>query len=174
MSWTNTLIESERLMLRPFAASDAGEAFACITPGLTRYMDFEPAASEAAFAEVWREWLPLIASGADFTFVLRQRSDGHFLGLAGLHRCADPTPELGIWIREDHHGHGYGQEAVAAVAAWAADTFGAPAFLYPVAVDNRPSRRLVEALGGQLQGPLRRRKYAAVLYRLPAASLNPA
>ncbi len=37
--------------------------------------------------------------------------------------------ELGIWIREDYHYHGYGREAVTAVAKWAID-FVKPDFLF--------------------------------------------
>lgn len=66
--WT---IDSPRLHLRPFTPGDADEAFAGITPGLTRYMAFEPPPSEAAFAAVWQTWLPTIADGTDITFAIR-------------------------------------------------------------------------------------------------------
>ncbi|MDZ5834663.1 hypothetical protein U4I41_20215 [Stenotrophomonas maltophilia] len=81
----NRAIESARLCLRPFTAADAGEAFAAITPGLTRYMAFEPPPSEEAFTAVWQAWLPTIAEGTDITFVIRRRDDGAFPGLAGPH-----------------------------------------------------------------------------------------
>lgn len=79
--WT---IDSPRLHLRPFTPGDADEAFAGITPGLIRYMSFEPPPSKEAFAAVWRTWLPTIADGTDITFVIRRREDGVFVGLAGL------------------------------------------------------------------------------------------
>lgn len=172
MHGTPISLTTPRLSIRPFTPADAPVVFACTTPTLTRYMDFDPSPSEAAFAEVWRSWLPLIESRADITFVLRDRHHGGFLGLAAVHRTGDPTPELGIWIREDAHGHGYGREAVAAIAHWAASTFQATVFIYPVARDNQPSRRLIEALGGQLQGDIGRTKYAAVQYLLKAADLR--
>ena len=53
MSWSDTTITSQRLALRPFTAADADEAFACITPTLTRYLSFEPASTPAEF-EAWR------------------------------------------------------------------------------------------------------------------------
>src|SRR2546427_8256918 len=46
MSWSDTTITSQRLALRPFTAADADEAFACITPTLTRYLSFEPASTD--------------------------------------------------------------------------------------------------------------------------------
>ena len=98
--WT---IDSPRLHLRPFTPGDADEAFAGITPGVIRYMSFEPPPSKEAFAAVWRTWLPTIADGTDITFVIRRREDGVFVGLAGLHRARDAEPELGIWIAEMMH-----------------------------------------------------------------------
>lgn len=118
--WT---IDSPRLHLRPFTPGDADEAFVAITPGLTRYMAFEPPPSKEAFAAVWRTWLLTIADGTDITLVIRRRGDGVFLGLAGLHRAREAEPELGIWIAEVMHGHGYGREAVAAVWSAASGAF---------------------------------------------------
>lgn len=165
--WT---INSPRLHLRPFTPEDAGEAFAAITPGLTRYMAFDPPVSEQAFAAVWTTWLPTIADGTDVTFVIRLRTDDAFLGLAGLHRTTDVEPELGIWIAEAMHGHGYGHEAVAAVRALASRRLDRAAFRYPVAEQNLPSRRLAESLGGVPVAREQNVKYIAIVYRIPAAA----
>lgn len=167
-AWSCTEIRSERLSIKPFAPGDADDAFGFITPTLTRYLSFEPAASPTVFENIWREWLKKIDAGVDFAFTIRDRESGMFLGLAGLHRTGDPEPELGIWIREDRHGNAYGREAVQAVARWAATMFAPSGFTYPVAVDNSPSRRLVEALGGQVIGTRTSPKYESVVYRVPA------
>lgn len=172
MLWQNVFLVTPRLALRPFTPEDAAETFACITPTLTRYLSFEPPASEAAFAHVWQDWLPSIASGEDLTFVIRHRTNAGFLGLAGLHEANTPEPELGIWIREDAHGHAYGREAVRAIATWAVSACGARSFTYPVAAANRASRQLVESLGGEVIGPRNTAKYDGVIYRLPAHALE--
>lgn len=168
MTSGNRVIESARLCLRPFTAEDADEVFAAITPGLTRYMAFEPPPSEQAFTAVWQAWLPTIAEGTDITFVIRRRDDGAFLGLAGLHRTMDAEPELGIWIDEAMHGQGYGREAVAAVWSWASGHLRCAAFRYPVAEQNAPSRRLAESLGGVPVAREQEVKYTAIVYRIPA------
>ena len=98
MTWSDTTITSQRLALRPFTAADADEAFACITPTLTRYLSFEPPSAPADFEAVWRGWLREIAAGTDFNFTLRERASGRFTGLLGLHRSEDdavkpPTSE---------------------------------------------------------------------------------
>lgn len=161
-------IESTRLMLKPFTASDAAQVFPCITQTLTRFMSWEPPASPAEFERVWQGWLPTIADGSDYVFVIRLQGDGDFLGLAGLHDAKAKTPELGIWIREDRHGQGYGGEAVAALAKWASQVLVAEAFIYPVAEQNHASRRIAEALGGLWEERRSNAKYESVVYRIPA------
>lgn len=168
MPWSDTAITSTRLTLRPFSPADADEAFACITPTLTRHLSFEPPASPADFEAIWRGWLTEIAAGSSFNFTLRERASGRFMGLLGLHDAREAEPELGIWIREDAHGRGHGREAVAALAAWARETFSPRAFRYPVAEANTASRRIAEGLGGVVVAHQQRPKYAAVLYRIPA------
>lgn len=171
MSWNAAAITCERLTLRPFCPADADEAFACITPALTRYLSFEPPATAADFEAVWRGWLDGIEAGTDFNFTLRQRETGGFLGLLGLHRAQQDEPEIGIWIREDAQGRGYGREAVAALARWAAQRFAPHAFTYPVAEANTASRRIAQGLGGEIVAQQQRPKYAAVVYRIPAGTL---
>jgi len=160
-------ILSARLALRPFTATDADEVFAAITPTLTRYMGWEPAPSQEAFAEVWRAWLLTIRDGSDLHFVVRGRDKPRFLGLVGLHRARSAEPELGIWIREDAHRNGYGREAIAAVVDWTGKHLAAESFEYPVAEQNLASRRLAESLGGVEVSRRTAPKYNSVVYRIP-------
>ena len=168
-------IESRRLSLRSFTGADAAESFAAATLVVTRFMGWDPAPSPAAFAEIWHEWLPRMAAGTDVMLTIRLRSTGEFLGVAGLHRIGTPEPEPGIWIKEQAQGIGYGREAVAAAIAWAARALGVTSFEYPVAVENRRSRRVAESLGGVLAGTRVLRKPSGVvldevIYRIPATN----
>lgn len=162
-------IRSERLLLRPFSASDAEEAYVSITPTLTRFMAFDPPPSRAAFETVWRRWLQEIEDGSDLTFVLRHHENARFVGLAGVHGARSCEPEVGIWVREPDHGHRFGREAVRAIVEWGASALGVSAFRYPVAEDNHPSRRIAETLGGDVIGHEPTPKYRSVIYRIPAA-----
>ncbi|RWF48361.1 MAG: N-acetyltransferase [Mesorhizobium sp.] len=160
-------IKSERLRLKLFTSDDAAEVFAAITPAITRFMQWEPPRSPAAFAEVWRSWLAPILNGSDLHFVARSLADGRCLGLVGLHAAKTGCPEIGIWIREDVHGNGIGREAVAAVAAWASEEFNPDCFEYPVAEENVASRRIAEGLGGSIVETRSNSKYISVVYRIP-------
>ncbi|SDV15425.1 Protein N-acetyltransferase, RimJ/RimL family [Pseudomonas rhodesiae] len=160
-------IQSPRLSIEPFCAQDAVESFACITASLTRYMSWEPPASLEEYAQVWRQWLLSIADGSDFVFVIRQLENARFTGLVGLHDTHAETPELGIWIREDEHGLGFGTEAVQAVVQWASQRVVAKSFIYPVATNNHASRRIAEVLGGTILEMRTSAKYDSVVYQIP-------
>lgn len=160
------VIESPRLRLQPFSPADADEAYPCITPSLTRYMAFDPPANPDVFAEVWRAWIRSCAEGTEVIFTIREKPTNRFLGLVGLHRVQTSAPELGIWIREDCHGNGFGQEAIARLYVWASAIFAHANFIYPVAEDNHPSRRIAESLGGEIVDSRAMPKYRYVVYSI--------
>lgn len=162
-----TRILSQRLSIEPFCEHDADESFPCLTPTLTRYMSWEPPASLAQYAQVWGQWLPAIADGSDIVFTIRALENAGFIGLVGLHHTCAETPELGIWIREDKHGRGFGGEAVQAVVLWASQRVAAKSFIYPVATQNAASRRIAEALGGVIIETRTSQKYDSVVYQIP-------
>ncbi|MBN3789628.1 GNAT family N-acetyltransferase [Burkholderia sp. Ac-20353] len=160
-------IVSDRLSIKLFTASDAEAAFRCITPSLTRFMAWDPPADREGFDRIWQAWLPATVAGTDFVFAVRQRDSTAFLGLAGIHHVKDGCGELGIWIREDRHREGIGREAVSLIAEWASRELGIERFVYPVAEENFPSRRIAESLGGVVMERHETRKYQAVVYQIP-------
>jgi RimJ/RimL family protein N-acetyltransferase len=162
-------IDARRIALRPFAPADAAEVFDAITPALTRFMAWEPPASTDAFAAVWRTWLQAMDEGTDFHFVARRVRDGRFLGLVGVHAARSECPELGVWMREDAHGRGYGAGAVEGVVDWAVRVLRPNGFAYPVAERNAASRRIAERLGGRIVMRRSEPKYEALVYRIPAS-----
>jgi RimJ/RimL family protein N-acetyltransferase len=160
-------IKTNRLVLRLYSMEDAPEIFACITPTLTRYMSWEPSKSLAEFEHIGQTWLAALANGTDYHFIVRLAHDNSFVGLTGLHAASTPHPELGIWVREELHGQGYGKEMVAALAAWATGKFNIDYFRYPVAKENIASRRIALRLGGTVIKEEAMPKFQAVIYHIP-------
>ncbi|EJK87296.1 MULTISPECIES: GNAT family N-acetyltransferase [Rhizobium] len=160
-------ISSTRTVARPFTPEDAIEVFSCISPEITRFMAWEPPASLAEFAKVWQTWLPLIKSQSDLHLVAREKRDGRCLGIVGLHALQSSTPELGIWLRYDVHGMGFGRELIDAVLIWASKTTAIDYFEYPVAEDNIASRCIAEAYGGRITERRTNPKYRSIVYRIP-------
>lgn len=176
---TSIKLLSNRLSLQTFTPADAPEIFAAVSPTITRFMAWDPSPSPAAFAEVWRQWLPRIAAGTELHLVIRLTSTDEFLGVAGIHRIGSAEPEVGIWLKETAHGLGYGREAIGAIVQWAPAHICAAALIYPVAKQNLPSRRLAESLRGAIVGERNLRKSSGivldeVVYRIPAATDRPA
>lgn len=159
-------IQTARLSLRPFAMPDADEVFACITPGMTRFMAWDPPTREAYQTRC--EALVRDGGRAETQFVIRRADTGECLGVTAVERPGDELPELGIWMKEAAHGQGYGREAVEATLRWASAQGDRAGFLYPVAVENVASRRIAERLGGEIIGSRAGAKYDAVVYRIPA------
>jgi RimJ/RimL family protein N-acetyltransferase len=161
------VIRSARLQLSPFEMGDAEEVFCCITPGVARYMRWEPPQSLSAY-KASRQARLQADDGSTLSLVVRRNDTMECLGFAGLDGVDQPRPELGIWLKEAAHGQGYGGEAVRALAEWAAQKLGKRSFLYPVAVENIRSRRIAEKLHGEIIGTRTNPKYESVVYLIPA------
>jgi RimJ/RimL family protein N-acetyltransferase len=110
----------------------------------------------------------LVDSPTEIQLVIRLKNTRECLGVTALERPADASPELGIWMKEAAHGRGYGREAIEALVRWASVTIDSDGFLYPVAVENTPSRRIAERLGGEIIATRPGAKYDSVIYRIPA------
>jgi RimJ/RimL family protein N-acetyltransferase len=100
------LIRSARLQLSPFKMADAEEVFECITPAIARFMRWEPPKSLNEY-KANREARSQANDPSVFSFVIRRSDTMECLGIAGLDEADQPTPELGIWLKEAAHGHGY-------------------------------------------------------------------
>lgn len=158
---------TQRLKMRIFEVQDSEEIYSHITPTLTRFMAWEPPASFEEFLENKPLWEERFKQGTDYHFIARDLQNGRYIGIVGVHKAASHTPEIGVWMCEDVHGQGFGKEAVGAVFDWAKSNLHADYFIYPVAEENIASRKIAEALGGQLVSLEQKRKYVAVTYHIP-------
>ena len=158
------VILSPRLQLSRFQLADAEEVFACITPAITRFMQWEPPS--------WSEYIARCNKRLQtpepntLSFVIRRRDSKECLGMTALEDKDMPSPELGLWIKESAHGQGFGREVVAALAEWAHKNLGKESFIYPVAVQNVASRRIAEGLHGEIIGKRTNPKYESVVYKI--------
>jgi RimJ/RimL family protein N-acetyltransferase len=160
------VIRTRRLQLSQFRMMDAQEVFGCITPGVAKFMPWEPPS--------WSEYLTrcekrVRAPEPDkFSFVIRRLNGGECLGMASLEDADSVSPELGLWLKESAHGRGFGREVVASLVEWGHASLGKRTFTYPVAVQNIASRRIAESLHGEIIGNRKNPKYDSVVYRIPS------
>ena len=159
------VIQSPRLQLSEFQMTDAPEVFACITPAISKFMPWEPPS--------WSEYVARCEKRAQapepnqFSFAIRRRDNNECLGMASFEHADSVSPEVGLWLKETAHRQGFGREVVAALVKWGHTTLGKESFIYPVAAQNVPSRRIAESLYGEIIANRTNPKYDSVVYRIP-------
>lgn len=141
-------IQTDRLLLRPLRASDAGPiAFWAARPEIARMTalphPYPPGAAESFVAATLSG-----RSGEQVWAMDATQSGGEaFIGSLGLKRADEDKARLRYWLGPDLWGAGYATEAAQAViAAW----FAAPGhrtLISNVYEDNAASRRVLEKLG---------------------------
>ena len=170
----SVVIETARLVMRPVSRDYMAEIFAAFTPEVCRNMFPQPAVQIAETLDFIDRSRAKMATGEELAVSIFARADGAFLGGAGLHDLPSGVPEAGIWIKLPAHGHGFGLEAVTGLVSWAAQTLGVPEVRYPVMIENWPSRRIPERLGGTIVRQFRKANAAGVVrdlveYVIPVA-----
>jgi RimJ/RimL family protein N-acetyltransferase len=144
------LIETERLVLRPWREEDGAEFVRVTnTPAVMVHLGgvrepYDGRALVAGKQALQREH--------GFCFWLAERkSDGAILGFCGLEPCGvGPVAndiEIGWRLREDAWGHGYAKEAALASLAWAWANLPVPRIVAITIPANMPSWGLMRRIG---------------------------
>jgi RimJ/RimL family protein N-acetyltransferase len=145
-------LQTQRLLLRPFAATDFDALLAIQSRAdVARYLYWDPRTA----AEV-RETLDakvrataIVAEGDSLSLAAVLSEGGELIGDCSLrwasaeHRQA----EIGFVFHPDHHGHGFATEAAAALLALAFDQLRAHRVFGRLEARNAASARVLERLG---------------------------
>jgi RimJ/RimL family protein N-acetyltransferase len=152
------IIETERLILRPFSLDDAPEV-----QRLAGERDIAantltiPHPYEDGMAE---EWISTHQEGFDkgelFNLAITRRSDGALIGAIGLvvkpqHECA----ELGYWVGKPYWNRGYCTEAARALVGYGFESLGLNRIYSHHFVRNPASGRVMQKIGMAHEGRLR-------------------
>lgn len=156
--------ESERLVMRAVAAGNGVLHYPALQESL---LDLRRYLGHLA----WVKEEPSLANserycrGQRATFIQREnlvyfiflKSDQTLVGSIGLHRIEWRIPkfEIGYWCRSSAQGSGYIVEAVNAITAFAFADLAARRVEIRADDDNRPSWKVAEAAGFELEGILR-------------------
>lgn len=146
------VLETERLTLRRHQVSDF-EASCRLwgSDAVSRYIGGRPSTREEVWSRLLRyagHW-DLLGYGY---FAVVDKQSGTMIGEVGLadfHRAIEPQlkePEAGWVLHPDHHGRGFGAEALTAVLAWA-DARNMKRTCCLIDPENAPSLRLAQRLG---------------------------
>lgn len=147
-------LTTERLLLRPMAASDAEGIFMLRSnERVNQYINREPAQTIADAEAFINKVLNNAAAGTSYQWVLTLKSEARLIGTICLWNISEDrtTAELGYDLLPHYHGLGLMSEAVKSILAFGfqqANFHQIEAFTHS---DNLPSRKLLEQHGFQLQ-----------------------
>lgn len=150
-------IETDRLLLRPFRASDAEDCFAFLSDRETCYLDggYEP------FSVMDEEYTLLMEKFAaqEGRYMVERKEDGRVIGVLHLfpdERRAVETMEIGYVIAPDCRRRGYAREAVSAAIAHLFRDTDVQLVTAGAADCNHPSIAMLENLGFVREGLIRK------------------
>lgn len=143
-------LETERLLLLPVENKYSQEIFTSFDNQVTKFMLVKtPAAKEDTdfFIDQSREKMK--QNEAIVLMVLKKKPKG-FIGCISLHHLKEKAPAMGIWIKASEQNKGYGMEAARSLIKYARENLEFDHIVYQVALENSPSKRLINGLGGKL------------------------
>ncbi|MGK7953333.1 MAG: GNAT family N-acetyltransferase [Xenococcaceae cyanobacterium] len=145
------ILEGDRIRLVTISDQFERDIFQEFTEEITTYMFPSPAENIEETRKFIVESRNGIEAGYNLQFVILSKVTGEFLGNCGLHGENQAiTPEIGIWLKKNAHGKGYGREAVHTLVKWSKNNIDLDYFIYPVDSRNTASRKIPESLGGQI------------------------
>jgi RimJ/RimL family protein N-acetyltransferase len=105
-----------------------------------------------------QQWMNAARAAGQHSFVIRD-PDGTVVGICGLVNADAPNRciQLGYWTGENHTGRGYATRAARLVIGHALGDLEFHRVEILVSVQNRPSQRVAERLGGRLEATLTER-----------------
>jgi len=140
-----SVLESERLILRPLRPSDV----AAMTVWLGDY-DVARMLSRVPYPYNEADAESFIALALPHRFVIQRKGDGLFMGMIGLH--TEDDFEFGYWLGKPFWGRGYATEAGSRLGHFAFAELGRETLHAGWFYDNPASGHVLAKLGGRHNG----------------------
>ena len=155
-------IETERLALRKLLVSDAPALFQMLAhPEVARFTVRKPLQRVSDAIDLLRSVGLDYATRRSIRWGVCLQENDALVATVGLHDWDRYHRHIAIGfdVQHDHWGQGIGTEMVTAVCAYAFDHLGVQRIEAHVMKGNRPSQRLLESIGFEHEGVLKRRMY---------------
>ncbi|MFB7290295.1 GNAT family N-acetyltransferase [Actinacidiphila glaucinigra] len=155
----DTVLRTERFVLRPFTPDDAHDTWAsCVDPLTQRWLPLpRPYTPEEAMAWCTTGSHALRASGDGIHFAVAEPAGGRLVGTVGLKRTdwRVRTSEVGYRVSPWARGRGIAAEATRALATWLLAEQGFRRLELRAATGNTASQRVAAKAGLRREGVLR-------------------
>ncbi|MBN2795197.1 MAG: GNAT family N-acetyltransferase [Clostridia bacterium] len=149
MDLSQLTLTTERLFLRAISEEDIEPVFKNFTKDIATYMGPQPSEDISGVYTFVKSSLTGLKEGTNLQMVILRKETEEFLGCVGLHDL-NQDPELGLWLKKEAHGNGYGLEAISSVIQWARASIAFDHLKYPVDQRNAPSKRIPEYFNGKI------------------------
>ena len=150
MNLLDTIIETDRLILKPMTLDFSEDIFKEFTSEITKYMYPKSAIDVEETFEFIKNSIEKLKKGIDLQMVIINKKQNEFIGCIGIHNLNTLEPELGIWTKKSSHKNGFGLEAMTGLIEWAHKNIKFNYLIYPVDKRNIASRRLPEKNNGKI------------------------
>ena len=152
-----TTLKTERLRLRKAKSSDAEAIFRQYAqdPEVTRYVSWRAHKDLDETREYMRMCQLAWDIGKAFHWVIERHEDREVIGMM-IARVAAEKWELGYVLARAYWGRGYMTEAIKGLVAWALKQKGIYRIWGVCDIENIASARVMEKVGMQKEGTLRR------------------
>ncbi|WP_415947376.1 GNAT family N-acetyltransferase [Streptomyces sp. KLOTTS4A1] len=162
MTLTTPTLHTDRLRLRPFTDTDAGQLFKLHSDTrVMRYMDSPPWDDPARAGRFLAKCAEMAEEGTGARVAIERVSDrefeGEFVGWCGLFGWNPDyrSATLGYCLGEAAWGHGYATEAARALLTWGFETLDLNRVQAEADTRNAASGRVLEKVGFVREGTLR-------------------
>lgn len=151
------VFETKRLKLRRPRMSDADDIFNnyASDPEVTRYVTWPPYNDRIEVAPFLRSQLSRWDSGEEYSWVLTLSAEDRAIGMIGC-RAPQHAADIGYVLGRAYWGHGYATEAATAIVDWASRLETIYRVWAVCDVENEASAQVLEKVGMQREGILRR------------------
>jgi RimJ/RimL family protein N-acetyltransferase len=145
-------IETERLLLRPFAQGDYDALLAILSDAeVARYLYWEPRTPDEVLPALERKIadVALWQEGDTLGCAVVLRATGELIGDCSLHwvSAEHRLGEIGFVFHPAHHGHGYATEAARPLLEFGFATVGLHRIIGRLEARNLASARVLEKIG---------------------------
>lgn len=150
-------IETERLVLRVPVMEDAAAILETYArdPQVTRYLSWKPLETLEEVERSLRSRIEGWQKGFSFSWTILLKENGALVGTVSLHSYG-PRLNIGFIVARPYWGRGYSTEAARPVLDWALSQPGVYRVGAVCDTENPASARVLEKIGMQLEGTLRR------------------
>ncbi len=155
------LIESERVRLRPYEPTDAGQLWEAVDESREHLAPWMPWAKSYRSVDDARQFVVRVRAAwmlrEDLVVGIFDKDSDRLLGGSGLHRInwTLRTFEIGYWLRASAEGQGYMRETVQLLTGLAFDTLDAVRVEIRMDVRNARSKAVASGLRFVHEGTLR-------------------